>query len=272
MNDLTPLLPLLAMLTVVGAFAGLLAGLLGIGGGLVLVPAFFYVFSHLGYGGAQLMQLCVGTSLATIVLTSARSAQAHHAKGAVDWGILRSWAPFVVLGAGAGVWVAAQISSAAMQFVFGAVAGGMGLYMALGRPEWRLGADLPPQPVRGALAGGAGLGSALMGIGGGTFAVPIMTLYGVPIHRAVGTASGIGVLIALPASLGFMLLDVAAAPPFSTGAVNWAAFVAVSLGTMITAPWGAALAHRMNPKPLKRIFALFITLVALNMLRKALGY
>lgn len=272
MTHLAEIWPLLALLTAVGAVAGVLAGLLGIGGGLVLVPAFFYVFSHLGYESTQLMQICVGTSLATIVLTSARSVQAHHRKGAVDWAILRRWMPFVVLGAAAGVWIAGQISSVAMQFVFGAVAGLAGLYMAFGRPNWRLGAQMPKLPVQGAWAFGAGLGSALMGIGGGTFAVPIMTLYGVPIHRAVATASGVGVLIALPATLGFMMLNVAVAPPFTFGAVNGAAFVAVSLGTMLTTPWGAALAHRMDPKPLKRIFAVFITLVALNMLRKALGF
>jgi uncharacterized membrane protein YfcA len=271
-THLADIWPLLALLTGVGAVAGVLAGLLGIGGGLVLVPAFFYVFTHLGYAGPQLMQICVGTSLATIVLTSMRSVQAHHRKGAVDWAILRRWLPFVVLGAGAGVWIAAQISSVAMQFVFGILAGLAGLYMAFGRAEWRLGAQMPALPVQGTWAFGAGLGSALMGIGGGTFAVPIMTLYGVPIHRAVATASGVGVLIALPATAGFMLLDVAIAPPLTLGAVNWAAFVAVSIGTMVTAPWGAALAHKTNPKPLKRMFALFITLVALNMLRKALGF
>jgi uncharacterized membrane protein YfcA len=272
MDEIMAIVPMLALLSAVGAVAGVLAGLLGIGGGLVLVPAFFYVFTHLGYGGDQLMQVCVGTSLATIVLTSARSVMAHHAKGAVDWAILRRWLPFVVGGAALGVWAAAQMSSAAMQFIFGGIAGLAGLYMAFGRSEWRLGAVLPALPILGSWGAATGFFSALMGIGGGTFGVPIMTLYGVPIHRAVATASGLGVMIALPAALGFMWLAVENPPPFSTGAINWAAFVAVSIGTMITAPMGAALAHKMNPKPLKRAFALFITVVALNMLRKAMGY
>ena len=271
MPDTIQLLEMLAILMVVGAFAGLVAGLLGVGGGIVLVPAFFYALGHLGYGSGQVMQVCVATSLATIVFTSVRSVQAHHRKGAVDWTLLKSWAPMVILGSMLGTLVAAALSSAALQGVFGVLAGLAGLYLAFGRADWRLGDAMPKHPLRGALGGALGLGSAMMGIGGGTFGVPLMTLYGYPIHRAVATASGLGVIIALPAMVGFLLLPVADAPPYSIGAVNLPAFAAVIVTTYITTPWGAALAHRMNPAPLKRAFALFLTLVALNMLRKALG-
>lgn len=272
MPDTTALIEMLAVLLVIGGFAGLVAGLLGVGGGIVLVPAFFYALTHLGFGGPQVMQVCVATSLATIVFTSLRSLQAHHRKGAVDLALLKSFAPMLVLGALMGTLIAAHVSSAALQGVFGLLAGLAGLYMAFGRADWRLGAGLPPHPMRGAMAGGLGLGSAMMGIGGGTFGVPMMSLYGYPIHRAVATASGLGVMIALPAMLGFLALPIAAAPPYSIGAVNLPAFAAVIVTTYITTPWGAALAHRMNPAPLKRAFAVFLTLVALNMLRKALGY
>ena len=216
------------------------------------------------------MQVCVATSLATIVVTSLRSLQAHHAKGAVDWGILRLWAVFVVLGAVGGVWLAGRVSSQSLQLIFGALAGGAGLYLALGRETWRLGAQLPRLPLGAGWPAGLGFFSAMMGIGGGTFGVPILTLYGVPIHRAVATSAGLGVLIAVPAVIGFALLPVPDAPPYSLGAVNIPAFVVVIAATLITTPYGARLAHRMNAKPLKRVFALFITLVALNMLRKAL--
>ena len=111
---------------------------------------------------------------------------------------------------------------------------------------------------------------AMMGIGGGTFGVPLMSLYGVPIHRAVATAAGLGVLIAAPSVLGFLFVPIENAPPFTLGAVNLPAFLVVIGSTMLTTPWGVKLAHAMDPKPLKRAFALFITLVALNMLRKAL--
>jgi uncharacterized membrane protein YfcA len=112
----------------------------------------------------------------------------------------------------------------------------------------------------------------MMGIGGGTFGVPLMTLYNVPIHRAVATAAGFGVLIAVPSVLAFLFVQVPAAPPFTLGAVNLPAFLVVIGTTMITTPWGVKLAHAMDPKPLKRAFAVFITVVALNMLRKVVGW
>lgn len=270
MPDLSTLLPLMLALIVIGGFAGVIGGLLGVGGGIVLVPAFFYAFQALGHGGDQLMQVCVATSLATIVVTSVRSVGAHNRKGAVDWGVLKTWGPWLVLASGLGVWVAARVPSAALQAVFGVLAGLAGLWMAFGRDSARLGEAMPGEPVRGALASLVGFFSALMGIGGGTFGVPLMTLFGVPIHRAVATASGFGVLIAVPAVLGFLLVKVAEAPPFTLGAVNGPAFLLVIGTTLLTTPWGVRLAHAMNPRPLKRAFAVFLTLVALNMLRKVL--
>lgn len=272
MPEISVLLPMLVVLLAIGAFAGVIGGLLGVGGGIVLVPAFFYAFEHLGYGGAQLMQTCVGTSLATIVLTSARSISGHNRKGAVDWQVLKDWGPALVIAAVIGTLVASRVSSEALQAVFGLLAGLAGLWMAFGRETWRLGAAMPGQPARGALAAGVGFFSAMMGIGGGTFGVPLMSLYGMPIHRAVGTASGFGVLIAVPAVVGFLLLPVPHAPPYSIGAVNLPAFLVVIGMSLLTTPLGVRLAHAMNPKPLKRAFAIFIMLVALNMLRKVIGW
>jgi len=113
-----------------------------------------------------------------------------------------------------------------------------------------------------------------MGIGGGSFGVPVMTLYGIAIHRAVATAAGFGVIIAVPSVIGFLLADMSAVPtpPLTVGAVNLGAFVLVIMMTLITAPWGAALAHKMDPKPLKKVFGIFLIVVALNMLRKAFGW
>jgi uncharacterized membrane protein YfcA len=270
MADWTEVLALLALLLAIGGFAGFLAGLLGVGGGIVLVPAFFYVFGGMGYGGAQLMQLCVATSLATIVVTSLRSVQAHHRRGAVDWAVLRDWALFVVLGALGGVWVAGQVSSGVLQGVFGTLGAVAGLYLAMGRLPWQLGVALPGQPARGLWAGGLGFFSAMMGIGGGTFGVLIQTLYAVPIHRAVATSAGLGVLIAVPSVVLFMTVPVQNPPPYTIGAVNLPAFLVVIAATLVTAPIGARTAHRMNAGPLQRVFALFITAVALNMLRKLL--
>ncbi len=272
MPELMTHLPLLILMLAIGAFAGVVGGLLGVGGGIVLVPAFFYAFQSLGYGGNQLMQICVATSLATIVVTSIRSVSGHHKKGAVDWAVLRRWGPFLVIGAGLGVFVAARVSSMTLQAVFGGLAGVAGLYMAFGRDNWRLAPQMPGQPAAGGIAGVVGFLSALMGIGGGTFGVPLMTLYNMPIHRAVATASGFGVLIAVPSVLGFLLVKVADAPPYTVGAISLPAFFVVIGTTLFTTPWGVRLAHAMDPKPLKRAFAVFLTLVALNMLRKVFGW
>lgn len=272
MPDLSTLLPMLAVLLVIGAFAGVIGGLLGVGGGIVLVPAFFYSFTHLGLGGGKVMQVCVATSMATIVVTSLRSVSAHHRKGAVDWEVLKTWGPTLALAAAMGTFVASRVPSVALQAVFGGLAGLAGLWMAFGRDQWRLGQVMPRQPTRSALAGMVGFFSAMMGIGGGTFGVPLMTLYGVPIHRAVATASGFGVVIAVPSVAGFLLLPIAEAPPWTVGAVNLPAFLVVIGTTLLTTPLGVRLAHAMNPKPLKRAFAVFLTLVALNMLRKVLGW
>jgi uncharacterized membrane protein YfcA len=266
------LIQMAVLLLVIGAFAGVLAGLLGVGGGIVLVPAFFYAFQTLGYGGDQLMQMCLATSLATIIVTSVRSVLAHNKKGAVDWDILRSWAPGIVVGAVVGMFVVSGLRSTTLQAIFGVLALIVGLYMGFGRAEWRLGQAMPRGMTRGVLSPAVGFLSVLMGIGGGSFGVPLMSLYNTPIHRAVATAAGFGIVIAVPSVIGFLFvtLDPATRPPLTIGAVNLVAFVLVIAMTLITAPIGARLAHAMDPKPLKRVFAVFLVLVALNMLRKAL--
>ena len=274
MPDTLLLVQMLVLLLVIGGFAGVLAGLLGVGGGIVLVPAFFYAFQTLGYDGPQLMQMCLGTSLATIIVTSARSVLSHNKKGAVDWSILKTWAPGIVFGAVLGVTVASNLSSTVLQAVFGCLGIVIGLYMGFGRSDWRLGQQMPTGVTRATMSPVLGFLSVMMGIGGGSFGVPLMSLYNTPIHRAVATAAGFGITIAVPSVIGFLLVSVdpATRPPLTLGAVNLVAFVIVIAMTLITTPWGVKLAHAMDPKPLKRVFAVFLTLVALNMLRKALGW
>jgi len=274
MPDTMLLVQMLVLLVVIGGFAGVLAGLLGVGGGIVLVPAFFYAFQTLGYGGPQLMQMCLATSLATIIVTSLRSVSSHNKQGAVSWEILRGWGPGIALGALVGVLVAASLRSATLQVVFGTVGIVIGIYLGLGRAEWRLGEAMPKGVRRVLVSPVIGFMSVLMGIGGGSFGVPLMTLYGTPIHRAVATAAGFGVIIAVPSVLGFLFLpiDPAYRPPLTIGAVNLVAFGVVIAMTLITAPVGVRIAHAMDPKPLRRVFGVFLTLVALNMLRKAMGW
>jgi uncharacterized membrane protein YfcA len=270
MPELSDLLPMIALLLGIGAFAGVIAGLLGVGGGIILVPAYFYAFSHLGYSGPQLMQVCLATSLATIIVTSARSVLAHNKKGAVDWDVLRGWWPFIATGAVGGMLVASSLRSVQLQIIFGVLALIAGLYMAFGKAEWRLGQAMPKGPKRMGIGGAVGFFSVLMGIGGGSFGVPTMSLYNMPIHRAVATAAGFGIIIAVPSVVGFLLMTIEGAPPYTLGAVNLPAFAVTIAMTLLTAPIGVKLAHSMDARPLKRFFAIFITIVALNMLRKVL--
>lgn len=265
---------MLALLMAVGAFAGVLAGLLGVGGGIVLVPAFYFTFTTLGYGGSQTMQMCVATSLATIIVTSARSLASHNQKGAVDWQILRKWAPGIMAGAVIGVLVVAQLRTVVLQILFGGLAMIVGLYMAFGRSDWRLGSEMPGGLLRAGLSPVIGFLSVLMGVGGGSFGVPLMSLHNTPIHRAVATAAGFGLLIAVPSVIGFLFVTLAPdqKPPFTIGLVNFVAFGITIFMTFLTAPLGARLAHRLEPARLRRVFALFLLLVAGNMIRKALGW
>jgi len=270
MEHLATILPLVAILLGVGAFAGVLAGLLGVGGGIVLVPAFFYLFSGLGYGSPGLMQVCVATSMATIIITSTRSVTAHARKGAVDWTLLRDWAPFVAGGALGGVLLVSQLNTHALTIIFGTLVMLIALYMAFGRQSWRIAEGMPGAGFRiwfGPLMGAI---SVLLGIGGGSISTPMQTLHGIPIHRAVATSAGFGAIMALPSTVAFLFTPVENAPPYTLGAINIPALLVIGATTAITAAWGAALAHRLDPKPLKRLFAGFLMLVALNMLHKAL--
>lgn len=270
--DVTALLGMVVLVAVIGAFGGILAGLLGVGGGIVLVPAFFYAFQTLGFDGDKLMQLCLATSLATIIVTSLRSVQSHNKKGAVDWDILKSWGPGIAIGAVIGVLAASSLRSDALQVLFGVLAMVIGLYLAFGRADWRLRDTMPGGVLRAVLSPLVGFLSVLMGIGGGSFGVPLMTLFGRPIHRAVATAAGFGVIIAVPSVIGFLFVQLPedTRPPYTIGAVNIPTFLIVITMTLITAPYGARLAHATDPKPLKRIFGGFLILVALNMLRKVI--
>jgi uncharacterized membrane protein YfcA len=268
--DLPHLLTLGALLLAIGGLAGIIAGMLGVGGGIVLVPAFLYTFTALGYPSPYIMQVCLATSLATIAVTSGRSVRGHMKKGAVDMAILRGWAPWIAIGAIIGVVAAGGMKSTALMLIFGVLGTVIGLYIGFGRDDWRLGDAMPTRWGKWISGAVMGFLSVLMGIGGGSFGVPLMRLFNVPIHRAVGTASGFGMVIAIPSVIGFLMTgwSLEGLPPYTVGLVNLPAFAIVVATTMITTPWGVALAHAMDPKPLKRVFGAFLIVVALNMLRK----
>ncbi|MEZ5945359.1 MAG: sulfite exporter TauE/SafE family protein [Hyphomonas sp.] len=259
-------------LALAGAAAGLAAGLFGIGGGAIIVPVLYFLFDAMGYSETA-MHVAVSTSLATIILTSARSVMAHNRHGAVDWSIIRSWAPWIVLGALIGMALTGFLSKRALLGIFGSLAFLLSAQLFFGRPTWRIAEEMPKGALRAGLGTGIGALSALMGIGGGTFGVSLMTLYGRPIHKAVATAAGWGVAIGLPSAIVAVIIGWGeeGLPPFSLGHVNLAAFALISLFTVTMAPVGASLAHKLDAARLRRLFAILLALVAARMLWKAIG-
>ena len=257
----------------VGAFAGLIAGLFGIGGGVVIVPALYYVFEIVGAPEDSLMRMAVGTSLTTILVTSLRSLWAHHKHDAVDYEVLRRWGPLIALGAVLGATMAEVVSARTLTLIFATGALGVAINMARGGGKSRrLAGEMPTGATRAGLGVSVGAFSSLMGIGGGLFGVSLMTLFGRSIHQAVATSSGFGIMIAIPGALGFMFWGAGASgmPPFSVGYVNLLAFALIASMTAITAPIGAKLAHRADRLTLSRVFAVYLAFTALSLYREAL--
>jgi uncharacterized membrane protein YfcA len=255
-----------------GIVAGIAAGLFGIGGGAVIVPVLYFLLTALGYEDTA-MHVAVATSLATIILTSIRSVMAHNQRGAVDWNVLKGWAPWIVIGACLGQLVAGFVSKDALTLTFGSLLLILALQLYFGRPTWKLADDVPKGTPRAGLGGALGALSAIMGIGGGTFGVSLMTICGRPMHQAVGTAAGFGVAIGAPGAVVAILngLDREGLPPFSLGHVNLPAFVLISICTVTMAPIGAAMAHRLDAGLLRKLFGVLLVLVSVRMVWKAIA-
>jgi uncharacterized protein len=261
------LLALALGVAVSGMIAGVVAGLLGVGGGIVLVPVLYQTLGILGVDESVRMPLAVGTSLATIIPTSIRSTLSHNRQGAVDWTVLRAWAAPTIVGVLGGTALSALLGGKGLTGVFAAGAGVLGLYMVFGRDDWRLGDTVPTGIGSWFLGLANGCLSVMMGIGGGTFGVTVMTLYGTTIHRAVATAAGFGLIIALPGTLGMIVNGWAAQglPPFSLGYVSLVGLALIVPATIVAAPWGVMLAHRLSRSALRLTFGLFLCLTAARM-------
>lgn len=272
MTDNASLLLPLAALLAAGAGAGFAGGLFGIGGGFVVVPALVLILPLLGTAPDQLTHVAVGTSLATIIFTSLRSVRSHARRKSVDAAVLKSWALWVVLGTFAATLVADRFTSSTLALVFGIGVLGFAVHFLLPRIHDRQVLDAMPEgAAKIGLAGGLGMVSALLGIGGGTITTMVMTLSGAPIHRAIGTASGMGAIIALPAAAGFAIigLDTPGMPWGSLGYVNLPAALAIVSVSVLFAPLGVAAAHRLSPGLLRRVFALYLIVVGITMIAKS---
>lgn len=257
---------LLALMLFGGLIMGVLAGLLGIGGGGILVPILYEIFQVVGVDEAVLMHMCVGTSLAIIMPTSLRSFFSHKSKGAVDVEIVRTMALPVVAGVVIGALVARYSSTTILTAIWAGAATIMSLKMYFGRESWKLGNDIPGNPWRALYGVFIGAISTLMSIGGGAFVTLMMTLYGRPIHQAVGTSSGFGPMIAIPGTLGFIWAGWGAAgtPPGSLGYVSLLSALIIVPVSVFAAPLGVRLAHGISRRKLELAFATFLAIIAVR--------
>lgn len=269
-------LPYVVFLGVLGAVAGFLAGLLGVGGGIVLVPGLYFIFDHmcqkLGIGSPDLMHLSVGTSLAVIVPTGFSSALSHYKRGAVDFGIVRGIGFGVIVGVVFATFIAQGLSGDTMRMIFAGAIIVLAGIMLTDPARFRLAEHLPSLPFQSLAGSVIGFLSTLIGIGGATLSVPYMSLHGIQMHRAVGSASALGLVIAIPAAFGFMLIGIGDPhlPPLSIGYVNVLAWLCIIPVSVLVAPLGAGVAHRVSVPVLRKVFAVFMVFVALNMWRKIL--
>ncbi len=270
-SDLSELYVAVPALLFAGAAAGFAGGLFGIGGGFVVVPALMFLLPMMGVSAGEVTHVAVGTSLASIIFTSLRATQSHAKRESVDFELLRSWAIWVVLGTAVGTMVAGFISSRQLALIFGIGVMGFAVYFLLpARKGDPLFAGLPTGLPRAGIASALGAFSTLLGIGGGTVTTVTMTVCGEPIHRAIGTASGMGAIIAVPSTIGFMIIG------FGEPGIGWGSLGYVNLPTaaaliatsVLFAPHGVAAAHYLPAGILRFFFGLYLAFIGLVMITR----
>ncbi len=257
----------LAVYLLTGMVAGIFAGLLGVGGGLIIVPALVWVFHGIGFQQTIVVHLAIGTSLATIIVTSISSIRAHHKRGAVIWDIVKRLSPGIVLGAWLGAAIADLLPTLWLQRVFACFVILVGLQMLTGaRAEAHRG--LPGGFGMFGTGGVIGMISAVVGIGGGSLTVPFLNWCSIDMRRAVATSAACGLPIAIAGALGFLIAgwNETALPPGSSGYIFWPALISISIASYASAPLGAHMAHTLPIAALKRVFALLLLAVGLRML------
>lgn len=274
----------LIIFLIIGALAGFAAGLFGVGGGTIIVPLLFIVFTQMGYSPDNIMHLALGTSLATIIVTSISSLMAHNKKGAVMWPVFKNLVPGLAIGCFFGAGIAGQISGLYLQIIVGVFLLWVAYNMFFGGKKQvnshvnnasnaeSANLELPSKPKQLAAGGVIGIASAIFGIGGGSLTVPYLTRYGVVMQKAVGTSAACGLPIAIAGALGFMFfgmqqqVDV----PNTIGFVHIYAFLGISIMSFFTAKIGAKVAHILSPELLKKCFAVLLTIVGCYFLYKGL--
>jgi uncharacterized membrane protein YfcA len=260
----TELVELVVALIVSGAVTGVLAGLFGIGGGAIIVPVLYEAYTLLGVDDAVRMHVSVGTSMAVIIPTGIRSFRAHYVRGSVDMAVFKSWLLPMPLGVVVASIITAYISGKVLAGVFASIAASISIRMLFGGERWRLGDDLPGEPWRAIAGWVIAFLSTFMGIAGGNLVNAYMTLYGRPMIQAVGTASAVGLIISIPAAIGYIWAGwgVPGLPPFSAGYVNLLGVLALVPISVLAAPFGVKLAHALTRRQLEVGFGLFLAFVS----------
>ncbi len=265
---------LVLAIVVGGILTGILAGLFGIGGGAIIVPILYEVFTVLAVPEEVRIQLCVGTSIAIIVPTNVRSFLAHRAKGVVLMDTVRAWALPAIIGVAIGSAVAAFAPGAVLKLAFVVIAGIIASKLLLGREDWRIADDLPRGIGMSGYGFVIGLAASLMGISGGSVSNMILTLHGKSIHQAVATSAGLGVPITIAGTIGYMLAGLpqqALMPPLSIGFVSLIGVVLMAPVSSFVAPYGARLAHALPRRKLEVGFGIFLLLVSVRFLASLVG-
>lgn len=257
---------LVAALALSGGVTGLLAGLFGVGGGAVIIPVLYQAYAILGLGETVRMHVCIGTAMAVIVPTAIRSFLAHHKRGSVDMAVVKSWLVPMPIGVAAAAVLAASLSGQALSGVFATIVALVAVRLLFGRESWRLGDDLPGNPLRALIGAIIGFLSTLMGVGGGIMVNTFMTLYGRTMIQAVGTSSAIGLVVSIPAVVGYIWAGwgVAGLPPLSAGYVNLLGMAVLVPVSVLAAPYGVRIAHALSQRMLQVGFGIFLSLVAVR--------
>ncbi|WP_343682458.1 sulfite exporter TauE/SafE family protein [Acinetobacter baylyi] len=250
----------------IGAIAGFAAGLFGVGGGLIIIPILYVVFTQLHYDPAVIMHMAVGTSLATIIVTSMSSVMAHHKRGAVLWSVFKNMAPGLVLGSLLGAGIADLLSGQYLQLIIGTFAIWVAFKMFTGaNVKVDQSKQLPSRAMQVLAGGGIGIASAIFGIGGGSLTVPYLNKNGVVMQKAVATSAACGLPIAVAGALGFMWFGYHqhVSVPNAIGYIHIYAFIGISLMSFVTAKLGAKVAHQLSPAMLKKCFSGLLTVVGI---------
>lgn len=262
--DVETLIGVAPMLLAAGALIGVLAGMFGVGGGAISVPVYFETFRILGTADEVAMPLAVGTSLAMIVPTSIISAHGHYQRGTVDVAVLKAWALPILVGVALGSLIARVAEPAVFQAVFVLVATTVAAKLLAGNPRWQLRDTMPGRALTSLYGTAVGLLSALMGIGGGAISTIVLTLNGMALLNAISTSAAVGVLIAVPGTIGYMLTGLGQ-PGLPADAVGYVSLLAqlITLPTvLVTTRLGVRLAHRLPDRTLSRAFGVFLLLAA----------